>query len=132
MKLLLPLTSLIEAATGLALLITPAIVARLRLGADITGISVVLACVAGIAILNVGIACWPPRDATQPSIPALRAMLVYNALVAAYLLYLSVQGDWVGMLLWIAVALHGVFAVLLAQQLLTPSIRAAQQPHPQS
>ena len=48
-----------EAATGLALLIVPSLVGQLLLGAELTGIAVTVARVAGIALIALGIACWP-------------------------------------------------------------------------
>jgi hypothetical protein len=41
-------------------------------------------------------------------------MLVYNALIATYLAYLGTAGHLGGLLLWPAVALHAVVALLLA------------------
>ena len=35
-------------------------------------------------------------------------MLVYNACVALYFLWLGIQGEWVGQFLWPAVAVHTV------------------------
>ena len=45
--------------------------------------------------------------------PALRAMLVYNVLIALFLVYLFKVGHLGGVLLWPGVALHAVVAVLL-------------------
>jgi hypothetical protein len=113
MKTLLLITSIIEAATGLALMATPAIVARLLLRADGSGVVDTLGRVAGVGLLSLGLACWPSREAN--SAPALRAMLTYNLLMTIYLVYLGVGGDWVGRLLWPVVAVHGVLTLLLAR-----------------
>jgi hypothetical protein len=96
-----------EAVTGLALLIIPSLVSRLLLGTELTGVSVLVARVAGIALIGLGIACWP-------SCTALCGMLTYSALVTPYLLYVCIRGEWVGLLLWPAVALHAVLTLLLA------------------
>jgi hypothetical protein len=40
-------------------------------------------------------------------------MLTYNALIALYLAYLGTLGHMRGYLLWPAIALHGVMALLL-------------------
>ncbi len=61
-----------EAATGLALLIVPSLVGQLLLGEDLTGVAVPVARVAGIALVGLGIACWPG--------PPLVGMLTYSAL----------------------------------------------------
>ena len=92
-----------EAATGLALLIVPSIVVRLLLGAEPTGLAIPIARVAGIAIMALGFACWPG--------PPLLGMLTYGTLVTLYFLYLGIAGDWVGPLLWPALALHVVLTL---------------------
>ena len=51
-------TTLIEAATGLALLVLPAFVVKLLLGEEILGAGIPLGRVAGIALLALGFACW--------------------------------------------------------------------------
>ena len=73
-----------EAATGLALLIVPSLVGQLLLGEELTGIAIPVARVAGIALIALGIACWPG--------PPLVGMLIYSAVVALYLAYLGFAG----------------------------------------
>jgi hypothetical protein len=107
MKKLLLVAAIAEAATGLALLVAPLLVGRLLLGAELTGVALPAARVLGIALIALGVACWPG--------PALLGMLIYGALTAAYLLYLAVGGDWVGPLLWPAVVLHAILTFLLAR-----------------
>ena len=48
-----------EASTGLALLIVPALVGRVLLGEELTGIAIPVARVAGIALIALAVACWP-------------------------------------------------------------------------
>lgn len=122
----LAFTAVIEAATGLALIGAPGLVVRLLLGSETAGAGVPLGRVAGCALLSLGIACLPARGnaAAGPSAAALRAMLAYNALIALYLLYLGIRG-WSGPLLWPAVVLHAVVAMLLARQL---GMRPGQAP----
>jgi len=107
MKKLLALAAVAEAVTGLALIVAPSLVGRLLLGAELTGIAMPLARVLGIALIALGVACWPG--------PSLLGMLTYGALVTAYLLYLAFGGEWVGPLLWPAVVLHAVLTLLLAR-----------------
>jgi hypothetical protein len=106
MKKLLTLVSLAEAATGLALLVVPALVGQVLLGAELTGVSIPVARVAGIALIALGIACFPGL--------AFLGMLTYSVLVMAYLAYVGISGEWAGPLLWPAVVLHAVLALLLS------------------
>ena len=99
MKKVLLLAAVSEAATGLALLIVPSLVGRLLLGAELSGVSIPVARVTGIALIALGVACWPGRT-------ALCGMLTYSALATLYLLFLGIRGNWVGPLLWPAVAAH--------------------------
>lgn len=108
MKKLLTVTALAEVATGLALLIVPAVVARLLLGADLSGVAVVIGRVAGIALIALGVACWPGRT-------ALCGMLTYSVLATGYLAWLGIRGQWVGPILWPAVVLHTILTALLAR-----------------
>ena len=94
-----------EAATGLALVLFPSVVGRLLLGEDLTGVAVPVARVAGIALIGLGIACWPG--------PPLIGMLTYSALVTLYLAYLGFVEGMTGDLLWPAVILHLILTALL-------------------
>jgi hypothetical protein len=96
-----------EAATGMALLIVPSLVGQLLLGKDLTGIAIAVARVAGIALIALGIACWPG--------PPLVGMLTYSALVARYLAYLDFAVGLTGIFLWPAVALHAVLSFFLGR-----------------
>jgi hypothetical protein len=104
-----------EAATGLVLLGYPAIVVRLLFGAEIGGAGVVMSRIAGIGLIGLGIACWPSRDTRGRAGSALCGMLTYSSLATLYLAYLGIDGEWVGRLLWPAVAAHAVLTVLLAR-----------------
>src|SRR6476646_889743 len=103
----LTVAAVIEAATGLALLIVPSFVGRLLFGEEFTGIVIAVARVLGIALIALGVGCWPGST-------ALCGMLTYSALATLYLLYLAIRGEWVGPLLWPVVALHWILSVLLA------------------
>ncbi len=104
MKKVLVLAAVSEAATGLALLIVPSLVGRLLLGEELTGVAIPVARVAGIALIALGVACWPG--------PALVGMLTYGAVVTLYLAYLGFTG-LAGILLWPAVVLHVILTALL-------------------
>jgi hypothetical protein len=107
MKRALAFAAVGEAATGLALLIVPSLVGHLLFGTDLTGIAEVVARVAGIALIALGVACWPGTP--------LVGMLTYGALVTLYLVFVGSRGLWVGPLLWPVVALHAVLTLLLAR-----------------
>lgn len=109
MKNVLTFTAVAEAATGLGLLIVPSMVGQLLLGEQLTGIAIPVARVAGIALIALGIACWPG--------PPLLGMLTYSALVTLYLSYLGFAGGFAGVLLWPAVFLHVILTALLTRNI---------------
>ncbi len=110
---ILTFAAIVEIGTGLALMVDPAIVAILLLGVDLSGVGVVLGRCFGITLVALGLACWPRPKRGEDDSPAFRAMLTYNALIALYLAYLGTLGHLRGYLLWPAVALHAVVAMLL-------------------
>ena len=112
MKKLLTLAAIGETATGLALLIVPSLVVWLLFDAESVGVGVVMSRLAGIALIGLGVACWPG--------PPLIGMLTYSVLAMLYLTYIGFRGDWVGPLLWPAVVLHGVLTFLLARTWFKP------------
>jgi hypothetical protein len=107
MKWVLIFAAVGEAATGVALLVIPSLVGQLLLGEELTGIALPVARVAGIALVALGLACWPGTPRV--------GMLTYSAAVTLYLAYLGFAGGLSGILLWPAVALHTVLSVLLAR-----------------
>jgi hypothetical protein len=107
-----------EASTGLALILAPSLVGHWLLGVDLTGVAVLVARVAGIALLALAVACWPGTP--------LLAMLMYGAAIALYLAYLGLAGGTSGPLLWPAVGLHVVLTAALA--LAHRSDKTSEQP----
>jgi len=107
MKRVLVLAAVSEAATGVALLIVPSLVGLLLLGEELTGIAIPVARVAGIALIALGIACWPSTP--------LVGMLTYSAAVTLYLAYVGFAGGLSGILLWPAVVVHAILTLLLAR-----------------
>ena len=105
MKEVLIFAAVAEAATGLAMLIVPSLVGQLLLGEELTGLAIPVARVAGIALIALGIACWPG--------PPLVGMVTYSAVVALYLSYLGFAGGLAGVLLWPAIVLHVILTTLL-------------------
>ena len=96
-----------EGATGLALLIVPSLVGQLLLGEQLSGIAIPVARVAGIALIALGVACWPGTP--------LIGMLTYSVAVTLYLAYVGIAGGLTGILLWPAVVLHAILTALLAR-----------------
>jgi hypothetical protein len=60
-----------------------------------------------MALLGLGIACWP-------GFTPLCGILTYSALATLYLGYIAVRGELVGILLWPAVVLHAILCLFLA------------------
>jgi hypothetical protein len=110
MKNVLIFAAVAEAATGLGLLIVPSLVGQLLLGEQLAGVAVPVARVAGIALIALGIACWPG--------PPLVGMLTYSALVTLYFVFLGVAGGVTSVLLWPAVFLHVILTVLLTRNVM--------------
>lgn len=109
MKKLLTLTAVGEAVLGLALLVHPQVVVRLLFNVDIAGTGRVMGRVAGIALIALGVTCWPGSGAAQ----VFWGMLTYSVLATLYLAYLGIEGERAGSLLWSTVVLHAVLTILL-------------------
>ena len=114
MKKLLALAAMAEAALGVALVVDPSLLILLLLGATLAGldgpaaVGAVIGRVTGIALIALGVSCWPGST-------ALAGMLTYGLFVTVYLAGLGLGGEWVGVLLWPAVAFHVVLSALLAR-----------------
>jgi hypothetical protein len=113
LKKILAFSSLVEIGTGVVLIIDPAIVVMLLLGADVAGVPIAVARCFGIALFALGLACWPGSRRAQSGSPVVQALLIYNGLIALYLAYLGTIRHLDGLLLWPGVALHAVVALLL-------------------
>ena len=107
MKKAIILTAVAEAGTGAALLIVPSLVGRLLFGEELTGVAIPVARVTGIALIGLGVACWPGTPMV--------GMLTYSAAVTLYLVYLGYAGGLSGILLWPAVVLHLILTALLTR-----------------
>ncbi len=125
LKRLLVVAAGCEALTGVGLVVDPLLVVQLLLGARPSGAGLAMSRVAGIALLGLGLACWPDRDAIASRAP-LRAMLLYNVLATLYLLFLGVGGESVGPLLWPAGSAHAVLAIWCFAVILRPGPPAGQ------
>ena len=106
-------TALMEAGTGVALLLSPSLVTGIILGVSLDGTGApVVARLAGAALLSIGVACWLARDdgpgrATRGLVAAL---LLYNVVAAAVLAHAGLGLGLTGIGLWPATALHVAMA----------------------
>ena len=113
-KKLLIVTALVETATGLMLLVSPALVVAFLLGASVDAPpALVVARMAGAALLSLGCACWLGRnDGPNRAVSGLvAAMLLYNSVAVAVLVSAGAGAGLVGALTWPAAALHAALAV---------------------
>jgi hypothetical protein len=121
MKPLLILTALIEAGTGLGLLAAPSVLAQLLLGAPLDApAALTVARVAGAGLLALGIACWLAAHDTFSCAArgVVSAMAVYNLGAVLILGAAGIQGQPVGIALWLVVGLHAAMAVWCVASLL--------------
>jgi hypothetical protein len=104
MNKILMFVALGEAGTGVILLAYPPIVVRVLFDAEIVGAGIIMSRLAGIALIGLGVACWPGP---------LVGMLTYSAVVTLYLAFVGFAGGLTGILLWPAVVLHVILMALL-------------------
>jgi len=113
-KLFLVTTAFVETATGLCLLILPAVLFAILLGLEhASAEATFVARIAGAALLAIGIASWMARTDTSTSaqLGLLTGILVYDTAASMLLAFAGAVLKMIGVLLWPAVALHTVLAV---------------------
>ena len=120
MKKLLLSTSVIEAAAGVALIAVPSLVGHLLLGAELAGDSIVVARIAGIALLALGVSCWLAHWDGQSCAARglITAMVIYNLGAVVVLGAAGIRSQHAGVALWPAVILHAAMAVWCITSLL--------------
>lgn len=129
MKHLITFTAIIEILTGVALLIVPAVVVKLLLGAEISGAGIPLGRITGVALLALGVGCWLARGSNAHDLAAkglVTAMLLYNLGVAVVLAMAGIHLQPVGIALWPAVLLHAVMGIWCIRVLI---VLAKKVPH---
>jgi hypothetical protein len=122
---LLIFTALAEMLTGIGLLLDPALVIKLLLGAEISDpVVFTITRVAGSAILSLAVACWFLRSNSQsPGANALvSGLLVYNIAVFAILAYSAVTYKATALLIGVVI-IHGLLAMACMN-----SLRKLKQP----
>ena len=113
-KTLLIATAAIETAAGLALLGLPVLAGSLLLGEALdTPAALVVARIAGAALLSLGVACWLARNDAQGRAARglVSAILLYNVAAVALLVYAGMVARLPGVGLWPTVVLHVAMAV---------------------
>ena len=106
MKNILNFAAVGETTMGLALLFVPSSVGQLLFGERLAGTGILLGRFTGIALIALGVACWPG--------PPVAGMLIYSAGATLYLVYVGFEGGSTGIFLWPAVVLHLVLTAVLA------------------
>jgi Kef-type K+ transport system membrane component KefB len=129
-KLLLLVTAFAEGATGLCLLVLPAVLLAVLLGVEQPSVDALfVGRIAGTALLAIGVASWMARNDTRS--PAQRGLLagilIYNAVVALLLAYAGAALTMNGILLWPTAALHAILAAWCLG-CLWPDRRAGEHP----
>jgi hypothetical protein len=120
---LVTVAAAVEVAAGVIFMVSPSLVARLALNADLSAAGEAVGRVAGFGLLGLGLACLPGSERVSERSAAVRGLLAYNVLAALFFSYLGVRGNLVGMLLWPIAVLHAVLAVLLGRAFARPEGR---------
>jgi hypothetical protein len=112
-KTLLMLSSSLELATGVALIAAPSLVSSVLISTPLTPSGEAVGRVGGCGLFSLAIACWPrtESDLTQP----IRALFLYNLMAASYLGYLKISGEFSGIVLVLACALHALLVLLFVR-----------------
>jgi len=114
MKNILTVTSIIEFPTAVVLLVFPSLIAKLLFGATLdTPIALIVARVAGAAILSLAVACWFARnDGINSAVNGLVvAMLLYNISITLILIYAALGLSLLGFGLWPITLIHMAMSV---------------------
>lgn len=107
MKNLLTVGAIGEAAFGVFVFVAPSLALALFLGIEPVASTVMMARIAGIALVGLGIACYPRGSQQNPY-----GLLAYSTFVMLYLIDLGITG-MAGLLLWPAVVVHALLSAAL-------------------
>jgi len=126
MKLFIAYTSVIEALTGIGLLLFPVPLVSFLFGSPLTGPDgKIVAWIGGAAILSLSLLTWFLRVDAGIS-KAVKAMLIYNVLVALIFLFGILKHSLTGPGAWLALTFHffqTIISLILLQKKQTYSIK---------
>jgi len=107
LRLLIMAAALGEAAFGALIFALPGLALELFFRSEPAAGAVIMTRIAGIALVGLGIACYP-RGSRQ----GLYGLLTYSVLIMIYLISAGMGGA-TGVLLWPGVVVHALLSVLL-------------------
>jgi hypothetical protein len=125
MKNILTVTSIIESAAAVILLLFPSLFTRLLFGVTLdTPIAVIVARVAGAALFSLAVACWFVRNEGNNSAAkgVVIAMFLYNTTITLILIYAALVLSLSGFGLWPVTLTHGAMSVWCIINLLKKKI----------
>lgn len=107
-KALLIVTAVVEVGAGAALVGLPSLAAEILLGEGLSNPqSLVLARVAGAAVIALGVSCWCGRNGERRAqFGLVAAMLIYNVAVPIVLVHAWMAFALAGLAFWPAILLH--------------------------
>ena len=127
MKSLLTVTSFLEFAIGVALALSPSLVATILLGTSLDAPAArTVGRVTGAALVAMGVACWLARhdERSRAATGLVVAMLLYNIATVAVLAAAGVGSGLHGLGLWPTVVLHAAMASWCVMCLRSGSVNA--------
>ncbi len=117
-RYLLIVTSVLEGATGLALMAMPSLIALILLDSSLNdSASVIITRVAGAALVSIALVCWFSRNIEGLS-GLVIALLFYNLAAVVFLGYAGLHEDLNGIALWPVIASHIVMTAWSAKCLI--------------
>ena len=121
LRLLLTISGILEVLVGVLVLISPAPVVSLLLGAPTDALATVLARLFGAGVFALGLACLKARhDVASPAGLAVSLGITsYNLVAAVVIIWAAAGLSLGGLLLWAAGIGHAVLGLLLVSALVT-------------
>lgn len=120
------LSAVVEVLTGTALVLAPTLVVDLLFGRELDPTGTVLARVAGIALLSLGVSASESPRRSPGQAPRI-GICIYNVGATAVLVMAATMGAMSGPLLWPAVVLHGLIGVSVVCVMLAPTQKSFEK-----